>query len=984
MACGHAFAAGWHAVYVSARRVSPVIVGREAEAGVLEGAFDAAADKMPQVVLVGAEAGGGKSRLVSEFTARVRDRALVLDGGCVPLGAAGLPYAPITAALRGLVRERGAGWIAGLLPGGDAGELAALVPELGSLSSGGDPEMARGRLFGLVLVLLEQLAAKQPVVLVIEDLHWADRSTGELLAFLVRNLRQAAVLLVATFRSDELGQAGPVRRLLAELGRLDRVTRLELERLSRGQVAAQLEAILGRPPDLAVASAVYERGGGNPLFTEVLLNPDGMLTPGLPGPARDLLLSAVAELPADCQRVLRAAAIGSTRVGHGLLAAVTGRDGEVLDAALRPAVTAAVLVTGEADYAFRHELFREAVLWDLLPGERAGIHRAFAEALQADPSLSLDYLPSVAEALHWRGAGEHQRALPAAWAAAGAACSVFAYAEQLQMLELVLDLWEGTPDAAAHVATDRVGVIEIAAEAARLAGEPERGLPLVETALSGLDEACGPELAASLLQLRAALRQQLLLLGQVDDLETALRLAQRPTRVRARILGQLVRALMMRDLYEQARPLATELQELALRLEDQGYQIEAQICLAQLDRHDRDIMADLQAAAGAARRIGSGPLEMLARCEITNTLEARGEHETAIEAGREALGRAGQLGLARYVTAPIAGNLAESLVSAGRWGEALEIIDDGLSRNLAPFERECMLTCRGQIAAARGDQETAAWMVAELRSLPATEAETHRAFPLARLDIEVRLAGGDLDGALAVARTVPGVRAESDPRYLWPLLAAAMRACADATVTGQAGRTGDLATLRDGLEQRAAGTVQPGPVERAHTAVFIAEAARAAGRLDLAEWDAAAAAWDAIGQPYLLACALLQAARAAVGEGDRAAAVDRLPQAAELAARLGARPLQQEITRLARRARIDLPHAAGQARPVAPFGLTARELEVLRLVAAGRSNQQIAAELFISPKTASVHVSNILGKLGVTSRVEAAATAHRLHLLDGG
>jgi|SRR5450755_714214 DNA-binding CsgD family transcriptional regulator/tetratricopeptide (TPR) repeat protein len=984
MACGHAFAAGWHAVYVSARRVSPVIVGREAEAGVLEGAFDAAADKMPQVVLVGAEAGGGKSRLVSEFTARVRDRALVLDGGCVPLGAAGLPYAPITAALRGLVRERGAGWIAGLLPGGDAGELAALVPELGSLSSGGDPEMARGRLFGLVLVLLEQLAAKQPVVLVIEDLHWADRSTGELLAFLVRNLRQAAVLLVATFRSDELGQAGPVRRLLAELGRLDRVTRLELERLSRGQVAAQLEAILGRPPDLAVASAVYERGGGNPLFTEVLLNPDGMLTPGLPGPARDLLLSAVAELPADCQRVLRAAAVGSTRVGHGLLAAVTGRDGEVLDAALRPAVTAAVLVTGEADYAFRHELFREAVLWDLLPGERAGIHRAFAEALQADPSLSLDYLPSVAEALHWRGAGEHQRALPAAWAAAGAACSVFAYAEQLQMLELVLDLWEGTPDAAAHVATDRVGVIEIAAEAARLAGEPERGLPLVETALSGLDEACGPELAASLLQLRAALRQQLLLLGQVDDLETALRLAQRPTRVRARILGQLVRALMMRDLYEQARPLATELQELALRLEDQGYQIEAQICLAQLDRHDRDIMADLQAAAGAARRIGSGPLEMLARCEITNTLEARGEHEAAIEAGREALGRAGQLGLARYVTAPIAGNLAESLVSAGRWGEALEIIDDGLSRNLAPFERECMLTWRGQIAAARGDQETAAWMVAELRSLPATEAETHRAFPLARLDIEVRLAGGDLDGALAVARTVPGVRAESDPRYLWPLLAAAMRACADATVTGQAGRTGDLATLRDGLEQRAAGTVQPGPVERAHTAVFIAEAARAAGRLDLAEWDAAAAAWDAIGQPYLLACALLQAARAAVGEGDRAAAVDRLPQAAELAARLGARPLQQEITRLARRARIDLPHAAGQARPVAPFGLTARELEVLRLVAAGRSNQQIAAELFISPKTASVHVSNILGKLGVTSRVEAAATAHRLHLLDGG
>ncbi len=961
-----------------------MLVGREAEVGVLEGAFQAAAGGMAQVLLVGAEAGGGKSRLVSEFTTQVRDRALVLAGACVVLGAAGLPFAPVTAALRDLVRERGAGGVTGLLPGGDAGELAALVPELGPLSSGGDPEMARGRLFGLVLVLLERLAAKQPVVLVIEDLHWADRSTGELLAFLVRNLRQAAVLLVATFRSDELSQAVPVRRLLAELGRLDGVTRMELERLSRGQVAAQLEAILGRPPDPAVASAVYERGGGNPLLGEVLLNPDGMLTPGLPGPARDLLLGAVAELPADCQRVLRAAAVGGARVGHGLLAVVTGRDGEALDDALRPAVAAAVLVAGEADYAFRHELFREALLWDLLPGERAGIHRAFAEALEADPSLSLDYLPSVAEALHWRGTGEHRRALRAAWAAAGAACSVFAYAEQLQMLELVLDLWEVTPDAAAHVATARVGVIEIAAEAARLAGEPERGLPLVETALRGLEQDRDPELAASLLRLRAALRQQLLLPGQVDDLEAALRLAQRPTPVRARILGQLARALMMRDRYEQARPLAAELQELALGLEDQGYQIEAQICLARLDRHGRDIIAGLRAAAGAARRIGSGPLEMLARCEITNTLEARGEHEAAIEAGREALGRAGQLGLARYVTAPIAGNLAESLISAGRWSEALEIIDDGLSRGLAPFERECMLTCRGQIAAARGDLETAARMVEELRSLPATDAETHRALPLTRLDIEVRLAWGDLDGALTLARTVPGAHAESDPRYLWPLLAAAMRACADAAVTGQTGRTGDLAVLRDGLEQRAAGTVQPGPVERAHAAAFTAEAARAAGHLDLAAWDTAAADWDAVGNPYPLAYALLQAARAAVGGDDRPAVAARLSPAAELAAGLGARPLQQEITRLARRARIDLPHAAGQAGPVAPFGLTARELEVLRLVTAGRSNQQIATELFISPKTASVHVSNILGKLGVTSRVEAAATAHRLHLLDEG
>ncbi len=518
-------------------------MGREAELDALLEALGEAASGVPKTVLVGAEAGAGKSRLVSEFAARVRDRALVLAGECVVLGAAGLPYAPFTAALRELVRQGGADKVRALLPGGDAAELAALVPELGSPPSGGDPQMARGRLFGLLLVLLEQLAAKQPVVLVIEDLHWADRSTGELLAFLVRSLRRSAVLLVATFRSDELGHAGPVRRLVAELGRLEAVTRLELERLSRSQVAAQLAAILGRPADPAVVTAAYERGGGNPLFTEVLLGPDGKLTPVLPGPARDLLLGAVTGLPAGCQRVLRAAAVGGAVIGHGLLAAVTGQDGAALDDALRPAVTAAVLVAGEAGYAFRHELFREAVLWELLPGERAGIHRAFAEALQADPSLGREHLPSVPLALHWRGAGEHQRALRAAWAAAAEAGAVFAYAEQLQMLELVLDLWEGTPDAAGVAATDRVGLMELAAEVARLAGEPDRGLSLVETALSAFDMARDPEQAASLLRLRAALGQQLLLPGQADDLQAALRLAAGPTRVRARILGQVIRWL---------------------------------------------------------------------------------------------------------------------------------------------------------------------------------------------------------------------------------------------------------------------------------------------------------------------------------------------------------------------------------------------------------------------------------------------------------
>ena len=349
---------------------------------------------------------------------------------------------------------------------------------------------------------------------------------------------------------------------------MDGVIRLELPRLSRGQVAAQLEGILGRPAEPTLASAVYQRGAGNPLFTEALLGADGTVTPGLPWSLRELLLSRVKELPVQAQQVLRSAAVGGSRIGHGLLAAVTGLGDAALDAALRPAVSAGVLVAGADGYAFRHELFREALQDDLLPGERVRAHRALAEALQANPLLSPGRLPSVLLAVHWHGAGEDERAVRAAWAAAADAAAASAYAEQLQMLELVLDLWERAPDAAGHVGMDRAGVMEAAAEAARLAGEPERGLPLVEAALGGLDEARDAQRAVSLLLLRAALRQQLLLPGQLDDLRTALRLATDPDPVRAQVLGQLIRALRLRDRDEEARPLATQLQALAERLGD--------------------------------------------------------------------------------------------------------------------------------------------------------------------------------------------------------------------------------------------------------------------------------------------------------------------------------------------------------------------------------------------------------------------------------
>ena len=536
-------------------------------------------------------------------------------------------------------------------------------------------------------------------------------------------------------------------------------------------------------------------------------------------------------------------------------------------------------------------------------------------------------------------------------------------------------------DAARFTGTDRAQVIEVTAEAARLAGEPDRGLALLEEGLSELDAARHPERVASLLRLRAVLRRELLLPGDVDDLRAALRLASAPTRVRAQILGQLSGALRIRYEYPEAERLADQMQALAARLGDEELQVDAsmRVALAQAGQ-GRDPTADLRAAAEKARRIGAGRLEVGALAEITYAMERLGRYEAAIRAGRENLARAGRLGLSRYVT-EIAGNLAESLISAGRWDEAVEVLDEAFGVDPAPNGREFLLLLRGQIAVARGEQAIAAQIVAELGSLAAgTQTDPESALVADRLAIERWVAGGDLAAALAVAGTVPSWPAGSDPRYLWPLLATAIWACAEARPAGVSVSVGDL---RAALAARAAAAATPGPVEQAYATMFAAELTRASGLPDLAAWDKAAAAWDAIGQPYPLAYALLCAASSAAAGGDRDAAAARLRRAAELAARLGAQPLLQQITRLARRARIELPSAAtGQVGPAMPFGLTAREMEVLRLVTAGRSNQQIAAELFISPKTASVHVSNILGKLGVASRTEAAATAHRLHLFD--
>jgi DNA-binding CsgD family transcriptional regulator/tetratricopeptide (TPR) repeat protein len=964
---------------------SPVFVGRDAELEVLERALDVAAGGTTGTVLVGAESGVGKSRLISQFAANARDRALVLIGGCVEVGAA-LPYAPVTALLRMLVRSRGAGQVAALLPGNQAAELSVLLPEFGEQPSGGDPAMTRARLFEALLTLVEALGEERPLVLVIEDAHWADRSTCDLLTFLVRNVRQAPVLLIVTFRSEDT-EGAPLRSLIAGLGRMEGVQRIELEPLSRRDVAAQLEGMLSGPPRPALINAVYQRGGGNPLFTEALVNRDGSLAAGLPWSLRDLILARVRELPAETQQALRMTAVGGDHVTHALLAAAAKLDDATLTSALRPAVAAHILISDADGYGFRHQLFREAVLADLLPGDRAVAHRGFATALAATPPDQRDGTAGVQLALHWRGAHENERALIAAWQAAADAGAAFGYAQRLQMLDQVRELWPSVPDAASSTGTDYVGILELAADTARWAGEPERGLALVADALAKLDEKDDPERRAVALFRRADLRRELLQPGQLDDLREALRLASEPTPVRARILAYYCWALRREDRNAAAERYVTELSALARQLGDEERQVEASMLLAAVAAHKgEDTVAALLSARDAAAKLGSGHLEVWAYLTLGHVLGDppgdRGSNAEAIQLGRQGLARARQLGLARQIAAPIAGNLAQALTSAGRWDEALEIIDEILSLDQPPLGRAHQLLTRAQIVVARGDVDSAIGIVAEVRSLAAIHSQGHYAYPLAQLEIHWRLASGDLTGALACARALPATHQATDPapRFQWALIGSAMRACAEAKAFGLP--DADVSELRTDLEARAAALPRRRtPLQDAYAALVAAESSRAEGRQDPASWDAAHAAWERLGRPYQAAYALLHAARAAMARGDRDAAAVRLRAGAELAEQVGARPLLQQFARQARQAGVDLS-LSGQAAAPTRFGLTERETEVLRLVAEGRGNRDIAAELFISPKTASVHVSNILGKLGVATRTEAAAVTYRLHLLD--
>jgi DNA-binding NarL/FixJ family response regulator len=983
-------------------------VGRTQELARLRELLAHAVDGEPLVVLLGGEAGVGKTRLVEQLaTAASQERVRVLGGGCVPLGEEGLPFAPVTEALRSLAADLDSAELAAVV-GPARHELARLLPDLAVNGEGaagtavaGAGQAGQGRLFELLLGVVERLAATAPLLWVMEDLHWADRSTRDLLAFMAAYLRSGRVLLVGTYRSDELHRLHPLRRLLGELARNRRVQRLQLERFTRAELTEQLAGLLSDDPPTRLVDDIYARSEGNPFFAEELLLAGEGADPGvLPPSLREVLLTRVVGLGHRTQQLLRVIAAAGPGVAQPLLAAVAGLDDQQLLEGLREAVDQQVLLPepgGGAGYLFRHALLAEAVYGELLPGERVRLHTALAGALEAGVDAGGTPAARAARlAHHWSAAGDQPRALSASLQAAAAAERVYAFAEAQLQLERVLGLWDQVPDAAERAGADRVSLLSRCAEAAYAAGDIARAAQLVRQALPLAHHTRQPQQAGLLHEQLARCLRMLADPGALAQQQEAVRLvAAAPSLERALVLGSLSLSLTLVSRFAEARGPAEEAVAIAgqvgARAEEANARIALGTALGNLGELDAGL-AELAAAHQLAMEAGEAVHMVRAMVNRSDLLTGAGRLEEAATVAMAGIDEARRLGLARHSQPILACNAAEALVALGRWdqaervsAEALELAPPDPASAILSLHRAALELGLGNLDGAEAHLRTAQGLI------PAPIVEAQRGGPLFGGLAELALWRGDLDQARQlVAEAVPVV--EANPRYAAPLYALGVRIEADRAELARARRHGE-AVLDDGtaaallarLDQAAAGPAAASlPELAAWQATGLAEQTRQAGQPDPAAWAAAVAAWERLGQPYRIAYAGFRQAEALLAAGDRDTAAAALRRAADITGRLGARPLDTELQALARRARLDLashtPAAAGGPAPAAQLGLTPREAEVLALVAAGRSNRQIAQQLFISPKTASVHVSNILAKLGVAGRVEAAAIAHRLGL----
>jgi DNA-binding CsgD family transcriptional regulator len=962
--------------------------------------------ELPQgAVLLGGDAGAGKSRLVGELSARVAgDGWQVLVGHCLDFGEGSPPYLPFSEALGRLAADN---------PDAEqtllqaSPEIARLLPAhrlLADASRGAEPT-GRSALYDAVHTTLTELSETTPLLFIIEDLHWADQSTRDLLRFLFTRGFTSPTAILATYRSDDLNRRHPLRAALAEWMRLPAVSRLQLGPLPDREARLLIRALSDGLLDEADLQRIISRAEGNPFFIEELVAASTVSGGELPGDLADLLLVRLDQISDDARLAVRAAAVAGRRAPHALLAKGTDLDQAALDAALRTAVEANILVPAGPDgYGFRHALLAEAIYQDLLPGERVRLHAAFAAALAShEIAGSAAELARHALASHdlVTGARASIEAGDDAMAVGGPEEATHHYETALELLadpHVAAELDADQPDGCPRV--DHTALVIRASNAAAAAGHAFRAVALAEDELNALPDDAPARDRVRLIHTLVTTAQFLdtpMDLLRLTTEATRLMADEPPSTLRAHVLNIHARANADRSRDDEAIRWATEALAIARDLDLAAVATDSTLLLAKLDERagdpNRAEAAIVKAIADAAAA-GESAAELRGLYNLASLLYGRGRLAESVEAFQQAVAKSRALGRpwAQYgLEAAMIGAIVAHV--SGEWTTAEQMIDTTHTSQRPPEQAGAMLAAMAlEIAAGRGDVEA-------LDGLPRLKEWWRRdgliVITSGAAATELMGQRGEIEDALALHDEVIDSMAA-----LWEGKRFHARVRLAAVLLGHLATTAGTATTteRDGLVSRgdeiaaaaidAASTMRhTGPEGIAWANRVTAERARLhwlAGvdpprEDDLIDaWRQTISAFEEFGHVYETARsqARLAAILLAVGSADEAR--DLVSQARATAMRLGARPLLAEL------------HGRGGDDPTADRGargrdaesLTPREHDVLVLVATGRSNREIAQQLFISAKTVSVHISNVMAKLGAASRTEAVAIARRRSLID--
>jgi DNA-binding NarL/FixJ family response regulator len=944
-----------------------------------------------RAVLLAGDAGVGKTRLLAELLAtaeRAGWRTMV--GHCLDFGDSALPYLPFSE-------------LVGRLAAGDPETVAevaeshptisALAPGRRMLSGVGKiqaDDVDRADLFDAVHGVIEDLAAKSPVLVVIEDVHWADRSTRDLLSFLFARPFDGQVGIVASYRTDDLHRRHPLRATAAEWGRVPGVQRLVLGPLPDSDVRRLVRSLHAGPLRERDVARIVDRAEGNAFFAEELLGASEMSTRGLPNDLADLLLVRLDRLDDGGRAIVRAAACAGRRVSHALLARVVELGDVEMDRALRSAVDSNVLVHLEPDgYSFRHALLAEAVYDDLLPGERVRLHASYVRVLAGK-----EVDGTAAElAMHARAAHDIPTAVHASITAGEDAMAVGGPDEGARHFETALELLGRE---ASDEELDLIGLVIKASDAIVATGHPARALALVTDHLAQLPDDAPPEDRARLLI--AVAGTSLLIESGGTSLQAsteALALVdERPSPLRARALSVHARTNADEGREDEAARFAMEALSLAQRLDLPRLVAEATTTLAGVDNRagQTDLaLKSLLQVVEIARRDRDTSAEMRGQFligqlhfERTNLAEARSAYHLATDAARAA-GRP-------WAPYGFDARLMEAIVAyiAGDWDDTLTI--SNISGQVPPSDPEAlMLSVEMMVAAGRGYSDAIS-LYDEIRPSWAREGQSAINSGTAAIDL-LGDAGRIPEMLQAFDEMVECLSSTWNPLFQARIRASALvlgqlaNAAATASQAERAalvGRVPEIISSVEAVRQRVKTRKRPfGPEGVAWVARIHAEHLRLRWLTGqdspdeaelLAAWMATVDAFEEMGHVFELARSQARLAAVLRALGHTADADALVAKARPVAEALGAGPLQAELDGVSARPRAVARRATSES-------LTARETEILTLVAQGKSNGEIAKQLFISAKTVSVHVSNILAKLGAAGRTEAAAVARRDGLL---